>query len=323
MNEFKKIFKKVDGFEKLKQYMKAHVLLFTLFQTILVGFSRKALEIVRLSTNYKIYTKIKKKNRRFIEQYVKIHEEDKLEQKRPNVVWIMWLQGIENAPDIVKQCYQSIKHHITDREIVVITEQNYKEYTDFPEYIIDKYENELITRTHFSDLVRVEILARHGGTWIDGTVFCTQNPSECNMSYMLEDDLFVFQNLKPGRDGHVLTISSWFMTACSNHKIILLTRELLFNYWKKNNSLIDYFLIHHMFQIAIETYPEEWNKVVPVSNSIPHILLLRLFERYDEHIWNKTKNMICFHKLSYKFKDEQFKIQNTYYERIFSDLDVG
>ena len=229
----------------------------------------------------------------------------------------MWLQGIENAPDIVKQCYVSLNQNISNKEIVVITEENYREFTEFPEYIIETYEKGLITRTHFSDLVRVEILSRHGGTWIDGTVLCTENPYECGMEYMLEDDLFVFQNLKPGRDGHVLTISSWFMTACSNNKIILLTRALMFNYWKTKNYLVDYFLVHHMFQIAIEAFPEEWNKVVPFSNSVPHILLLRLFEDYDEHIWNSTKSMTCFHKLSYKFEEAQFKKKNTYYNRIF------
>ena len=30
-----------------------------------------------------------------------------------------------------------------------------------------------ITKTHLSDLLRLELLIRYGGTWIDATVFCT------------------------------------------------------------------------------------------------------------------------------------------------------
>ena len=107
------------------------------------------------------------------------------------------------------------------------------------------------------------------------------------------------------------------MSACTNHPILRLTRAMLYNYWEKHNNMIDYFLLHHMFEIAIETYPEEWNKVVPFSNATPHILLLRLFEEYDEHIWDKTQYSTCFHKLSYKFSDEQYEIPNTYYQKIF------
>ena len=62
---------------------------------------------------------------------------------------------------------------------------------------------------------------------------------------MLDSDLFLFQNLKPGADGSTLNISSWFITSCANNKILLAVRELLWEYWKKENTLIDYFLIHH------------------------------------------------------------------------------
>lgn len=317
MEELKKIFKKVNGIQQLQQFAKSGVLVFAMFQVALLGLSRTALEILRLGTDYKIYRKIKKKYKRFVDEYLKAHESDKLEKKHSNKVWIMWLQGIENAPEVVKCCYQSIEKHLSNsKEIVVITEENYSDYITFPDYIVEKYKKGIITKTHFSDLVRLELLANYGGTWIDGTVLCTNNPYECNMDYMLEDDLFVFQTLKPGKDGHANVMSSWFMTACSNNEIILLTRALLYEYWQKKNYLMDYFLLHHMFQFALEQYPEVWNKVVPFSNSIPHILLLRFFEKYDEEMWNKVQHMTCFHKLSYKFEPSQLEIEGTYYRAI-------
>ena len=71
----------------------------------------------------------------------------------------------------------------------------------------------------------------------------------------------------------------------------------------KNDSLIDYFLFHDMVELSIETYPEEWDKVIPFSNSVPH-LLLRLFDEFDENTWNAVKQMTPIHKLTYKFDKE-------------------
>ena len=85
-------------------------------------------------------------------------------------------------------------------------------------------------------------------------------------------------------------------------------------------SQIDYFLLHDFLELAIETYPEEWSKVIPVSNSTPHILLLRLFEQYDENIWKSIKDMTQFHKLSYKYNEEDILIDNTYYKKIIEEM---
>lgn len=81
--------------------------------------------------------------------------------------------------------------------------------------------------------------------------------------------------------------------------------------------MVDYFLLHDFFQLSIEAYPDEWNKVIPISNSIPHILLLKLFEQYDEETWDAIKLQTCFHKMTYKFKKEQENLNETYYDILF------
>lgn len=50
---------------------------------------------------------------------------------------------------------------------------------------------------------------------------------------MLDSELFLFQCLKPGLDGHVTSVSNWFITSYSNNIIIKLTRNLLYEYWRK------------------------------------------------------------------------------------------
>lgn len=311
MKRFLQLFNKVGGKEVLKQYLRGRVFFYAMFQTLLNGFTKKSLEIVRLAVNNKLLKRLRKKNRKFIAQFQQ--ETAEAPRVRSNKVWVCWLQGIEQAPPLVQRCYRSLQENLPDREVILLTEDNYREYVTFPEHIEKKLASGVITRTHFSDLLRLELLINHGGTWIDATVFCSggQIPG-----YMLDSDLFLFQNLKPGADGHATVISSWFMTACTNHPILLLTRALLYRYWEKRNAMVDYFLIHDFFQLAIETYPEEWNRVIPFSNSTPHILLLRLFETYDPAIWDAAVSQTPFHKLSYKFSEEDWKKENTFYTHL-------
>ena len=58
--------------------------------------------------------------------------------------------------------------------------------------------------------------------------------------------------------------------------------------------------------------------VTPVCNSTPHILLLRLFDEYDEKMFYDILSQTPFHKLSYKFTDEQKLKKGTYYQRVFN-----
>ncbi len=313
MKKFIALFKKTKGGEVLRQYLRSGVLIFSLVQTALLGFSKKALELVRLGVTHKLVARLRRKNKRVIADFKKRYVPQ--ERVRSNKVWVCWLQGMEQAPEIVQCCYNSLQKNLPDREIVLLTEENYRDYVTFPDYIQEKIEKGIITRTHMSDLLRLELLIRYGGTWIDATVYCSgwKIPG-----YMLDSDLFMFQNLKPGLDGHATRISSWFMTACTNHPILLLARQLVYHYWRTKNSMVDYFLVHDMLELAIEAYPDAWKQVVPFSNATPHILLLRMFEDYDRDMWAAICDQTPFHKLSYKFSPEEGSRQGTYYSHLLN-----
>ncbi|MBQ8621498.1 MAG: capsular polysaccharide synthesis protein [Oscillospiraceae bacterium] len=314
MKQFMALFKKVGGKNVLAQYLRGHVLLFALVQTALMGFSKKSLEIVRLAVQQKIVCKLRKKYRRFIAEYVHAHPQPEKKISCPSdVIWTCWFQGLEAAPEIVKKCNRSLEAHITGKQIRVITLENYREYVQLPDYVEEKYAKGVIGPAHFSDLLRLELLTTHGGTWIDSTVLCT---SAQIPDYMLDGPLFLFQTLKPGLDGHPTAISNWFMTAQADSSILNLTRALLHDYWKKHDHVVDYFIFHIFFQLATEAYPQEWKRVVPCTNEAPHSLLLRLFEPYDEQVYQGILTQSCFHKLTYKHTPEQAQGKNTYYAHL-------
>ena len=97
--------------------------------------------------------------------------------EHPKVIWWCWLQGLAAAPPIVKACYNSLVHgewfKVHGFTVKVIDAKNWREYVELPEYIVGKWEKGRIPAAMFSDLLRVELLIKYGGTWIDSTVLCT------------------------------------------------------------------------------------------------------------------------------------------------------
>ncbi len=210
-----------------------------------------------------------------------------------NKVWWCWLQGEENAPDLNKICLKSLRENLKDREIIIITKNNLNDYIKLPDFIMEKYENGFISHTHLSDIIRLELLINYGGTWIDSSVLCT----DYNRDFF-DKPLFVFQNFKRGDES--ILLSSWFITAEKENPILKTTRDLLYEYWKNNNFLLHYYMLHLFFTLATQKYPELWEQVPKFSNIPTHILQFEFLEEYSKERFEQIKKMSSMHKLSQK-----------------------
>lgn len=318
MSSFIDTFKQQGGLKLLRTYWDNGVLGYALCQLLLTGKSKKSLELLRLGVQLKVSKKIRKKYLPVLKDFDEKYSEEHVQEKRK--IWIYWSTGMEEtAPDIVKRCYRSVCENIKDREIVLLSKYNYQKYVTLPDYVIEKYEKGIIAHVHFADFLRTELLSEHGGTWIDSTVFMMNGNIP---SYMLDGDLFMFQKLKPGLDGNSIRISSWFITASAKNKIILAQRHLLRTYWKNNNKVIDYFFFHHFMSLIADYYSDDWGKMIQFPNSAPHILLLMLFDDYDEEKWNALVQFCPIQKLSYKFEEERIRKEGTFYNEAIINKNI-
>ena len=310
------ICQKQGGIRLLRRYFQSGALFTAGAEFLLLGHSTKALELLRLSADFKTKSKLEKKYRAISDAFDRSFD-SALPHETSNKVWVCWFQGMEQAPELVQQCYRSLCSNLTDREIVLITADNMQQYVQFPDYIMQKWKNGQITHTHMTDLLRLELLIRYGGMWIDATVFCAW-PRERIPDYFFDSDLFLYQTLKPGRDGQSQLMSSWLISAKTNNKILMHTRALCYEYWKTHTELVDYFLLHDFMSIALEHDPALWDAIIPRDNAAPHMLLLRFFEPYDVQIWNAICDQTPFHKLSYKIDKEAADTPGTFYKVLFA-----
>lgn len=148
-----------------------------------------------------------------------------------NKIWICWWQGIDHAPELVKKCVHSICENAKSYEVIVIDDSNYKKYVNIPDWLEEKRRTGIITKTHFSDFLRLELLAEHGGIWLDATFFAK------NMDFKKIFKLPVWTIKRPNY-GHLSVACGFFANysfGCNfeNRKVFGILRDYLLEYWKK------------------------------------------------------------------------------------------
>lgn len=234
-------------------------------------------------------------------------------------IWIMWMQGMENAPEIVKKCYGSICRNKPDKyDIVLLTMKNISKYIKLPSYVMEKYDMGIITATHLSDIIRIEILGAYGGCWIDATVFCGNSIPE----YMLSD-MFFFK-LESILSDPVIKMSSWWLAANKENRMIHAARHVLLRYWEREEKLIDYFLLHIIMSKIIDEdlLSQEIFRRIPFFNSKnAQVLVGNLGLEYSEKSWDIMKDASFIQKLSYKKRYIKGDIYNFYMALLDGKLD--
>lgn len=268
--------------------------------------------IYSLLKDYYDYEYLKCNYQYYLENYTQTSIID-VPSNREKIIWLCWFQGYDAAPDIVKACINSVKKYMKNYKIILITEDNFKQYVTFPDYILEKYEKGIFTKTHFSDLLRLELLINYGGIWIDSTVLLTEPIPE----FIQNANLFIF-DFNRQRMVNPNIICSWFIVCDKKNKILILTQKLLYDYWKTNNSLNNYLLFHYFFRLATEKLSDEWSKSYHMAANTG-ALWERLFDSFENSIYDFIKKTSFCHKLSYKMALPQ-NIHETFYEKLLEEF---
>lgn len=216
-------------------------------------------------------------------------------------IWQLWLQGWDKTPNVVQFCTKQVDKYVSNRKIIRLTENDIYDYISLPEYIVDKRKRGIIGNAHFSDIIRVCLLEKYGGTWIDATVLLTEEIPQ----KILSSNFFVFTvpNEKKIRQFHIS--SNWFIHAKPQHLFISNIKLALFKYWEAEKKLLDYFIFHIMFSMVIESnsvLTHEWQKMPKLLNDKPHALQYHL---KDGFVKDATKEIIIqspIHKMTYNLK---------------------
>ena len=206
-------------------------------------------------------------------------------------------------PPLVRKCYESVIDNSNQREVILITKDNYEMYTNLPDFILKKLTMNEMTLTHFSDIIRFNLLKNYGGLWIDSTVFVNKPITKkyferiftCS-GYSSTDHFFVTQGNWTG----------FLIGGSKNLELFQFMNAFFEYYWKENNLLLDYFLIDYALAYAwdknIDNFKKYSQEVKGINNPNLFELYPLLNKKYDVDIMKKISKNTEMYKLSYKGK---------------------
>jgi len=261
--------------------------------------------------------------------------------KVPRKLWIMWLQGLDEAPFVVKKCIESWKLHNDTWDIVILTEQNLNQVVQLA---ISPDRLAQLSRTKRSNLIRMNLLSEHGGVWADATTYCMK-PLDDWIDEASTSGFFAFSNPSETR-----ILGNWFLASHPGNylvgrmnreqtsffgdnqfrndslpgRAILFVLRKLFNrniksttYWLspiviRFFRVYPYFIFHYIFAKVVADDVEcdrIWERTPKMSADGPHLIhhmghLSRLDVKKMERLVNDDAPL---YKLSWKFREERYK----------------
>lgn len=310
------LFRKFGGLRLVRAYAKLGVLGAALRAVAAGVWKRRSADKIYYSYEPKIVRALQARYRPLMLEKLAEYEADNGVRERPGIVWFCWLQGLESAPPVVKACYASLERNLTGKELRVIDESNRRDYVHLPDSVERLRAEGRIPPALFADLLRLELLIRYGGTWVDATVFCSgpDYPPE-----YLDADLFFFQFAKPG-SGQYAGISNWFITACSRHPLLMTLRDMLYAYWADFDCVVDYFMFHHFFNMLASARPAVIAGM-PYGYSPYSLTLHRHWhEPFDQARWDRFSARVSFHKLAHQDADRVKGDPDNYYNHLLQGV---
>lgn len=157
----------------------------------------------------------------------------------PRVVWMLWLQGWDRAPALVRACADTWRRLNPGWRVRLLDRAALADVV--PDDDLAHVAGKPLEPEAFSDVVRLELLARYGGVWADATAYCLR-PLDEWLPSRLDAGFFAFARPAPER-----LLSSWFLAAVPGNGITRAWREAARDYWAARTSRDDYFWVHHLF----------------------------------------------------------------------------
>lgn len=235
-----------------------------------------------------------------------LHREAQEAESRRQVsdVWNLWLDGWNNAPEIVAEIARANDALFPEVRFRRISLDDAIDLTNLEGGTVDLYRRGVVKPWGLADLLRMRLIYMHGGSWADATVLFGSEGAKLSSSSQP-----AFINIRPQ---NVLprefdwTVITWFFKAPVGYSFLEIWSGLLEDSYKRNGQLtaFDSFLI--------ATFIERQGMGIPTEDALPnsHLILekstqlIRLVTSgatFQES--SQAYHAAPFHKFSYKVSD--------------------
>lgn len=237
-------------------------------------------------------------------------------------IWMLWLQGWDGAPEIVRACVASWRAQNPGWDLRLLTAADVPALLG-PIETLRAVEGKDLPPEAYSNLVRLGLLRRFGGVWADATTYCLR-PLDEWIDAASASGFFGFAQPGPDR-----MLSSWFLAARPENPLLAIWERYCAEYWATRSERHIYFWFHgHLFTEAYEHEPEFrriWDATPKISADGPHQFIpydIELGRDLDEAGLAAIDNALTpLLKLTHKVDTAPFGPQSAY--RFLVDRALG
>ena len=235
-------------------------------------------------------------------------------KKIPNKFWIMWWQGLDKAPSLIRQNVKRLQYFFGEQNVFIITKENYQEYTNISKTIIDKFNNNNISFTSLSDIIRFNVLKNYGGFWIDSTVALSNKFVEY---FKKETKGPFFSICNVNGNYHNISVSKWtiwFIGGVPNYDLFNYLDKFYEIYYTNHNKSIDYFLTddvisyYYLKNLAFQNYCKKLSRTW-----YPYYFVSKFDKKFKQIYLSMFNNNIDYsvQKLTYKYSEDILRDKNS------------
>lgn len=225
-------------------------------------------------------------------------------------IFIYWEQGWDNAPLVCKYCLESWKKYNKETwNIIQLEKSNLRKYIDIEKFVPNFWQIPIASR---SDILRINLLKKYNGLWVDATLFCTKPLDSWLKKY---DTFFAFSNPIKGRK-----IASWFLYSKKPNYIVNRYCDKYNLYWKDKIRPENYYQFHIIFNELYESdtkFRYLWDSILPkIEANISHKLKFPLkYESlpYEKQMHIKFRKSPCYKLDHHPRSSIMFKDDNNVY----------
>lgn len=238
---------------------------------------------------------------RFVRRHLPQIQATAAERSRPpqrpqRRAFVYWAQGWDDVPAVVAACQAQIRSRHDSSEIEFVDDASLARWVEIPPEVRQKLAQR---RAHLSDVIRLELLSRHGGVWLDATCYPTRNVLDA-LDDVDGSGLFAFTR-RPGRP------ANWLIAASPGNYVIEALRAGHLAFWERYDEPFHYYIFHHVFEalhLLDNRFREVWDAVPALSIDPPHAFQRVMREPFEAERFDRLLAGSWVHKLTYKHQAE-------------------
>lgn len=172
----------------------------------------------------------------------------------PRRVYLLWFQGWERAPALVRRVRESWILHNPGWDVVCLDGNNLRHWMDVRQLAVPN-----MTMPAGSDIIRLNLLNSQGGVWADATMLCVRPLDGWVDAALGPEGFWMYHGRDRGRGP-----ASWFMVSRPGSRIVSRWLDACRAFWAPGPATWEYFWLDLLFSRLALSDPEflaSWRRV--------------------------------------------------------------